>query len=263
VKTRAQPTRWEWSASGDLGVAEHELEEPVVVDSWLLAAGRVRGLHLHEERFRRSCSEHVPGLRDRHLRRFLAAVEAALPPDGRWFPRVEAYAGARLALWLRPAPAPALETRLWVSPSADPRRHPRVKGPDLATLAALREQARTAGADDALLLGPDGTVLEAAHSAVVWWPDDILCVPAPELPVLPSVTRGLLVELALARSVPVNRERLHLRDLEGLEVWAVNALHGIRPVVGWTGAARGAAVAPSLPRLAAWREALDALSHAI
>jgi branched-subunit amino acid aminotransferase/4-amino-4-deoxychorismate lyase len=264
VKTTAQPGRWEWSTGGgDLRVAANELKEPLVVDSWLLAQGRVRGLRLHEERFRRSCTEQGRGLQDRHVRRFLAAVRAALPRDGGWFPRVEAYAGARLAVSLRPAPAPMLEIHLWVPPWADPRRQPHVKGPDLATLAALREQARSAGADDALLHGPDGTVLEAAHSAVVWWRDDVLCVPAPELPVLPSVTRGLLLELARARGVPVNCERLPLRDLGTLEVWAVNALHGIRPVVGWTGTANGAAAAPSLPRLEAWRQALDALGGAI
>jgi branched-subunit amino acid aminotransferase/4-amino-4-deoxychorismate lyase len=138
-----------------------------------------------------------------------------------------------------------------------------VKGPDLAILAVLREQARTAGADDALLFGPDGTVLEAAHSAVVWWRDDVLCAPAPELPVLPSVTRGLLVELARAGAVSVNRERLHRRDLGALEVWGLNALHGIRPVVGWTGTAIGTATPPYIPRLAAWREAMDVRGGAI
>jgi branched-subunit amino acid aminotransferase/4-amino-4-deoxychorismate lyase len=263
VKTRAQPARWEWSASGDLQVAGDELKEPLVVDSWLLAAGRVRGLHLHEERFRLSCSEQVPGLQDRRVRRFLAAVRAALPLDGRWFPRVEAYAGARLAVWLRQAPPPGLEIRLWVPPSADPRQQPQVKGPDLAALAALREQARSAGADDALLHGPDGTVLEAAHAGVVWWRDDVLCVPAPELPVLASVTRGLLVELARARAVQVDGDRLRLGDLVALEVWAVNALHGIRPVVGWTGAVSGRGGPPDIDRLAAWRKALDALGRAI
>jgi branched-subunit amino acid aminotransferase/4-amino-4-deoxychorismate lyase len=262
VKTTAQPARWEWSASGDLQVAGDELKEPLVVDSWLLAAGRVRGLRVHEERFRASCSEQVRGLQDRHVRRFLAAVRAALPLDGRWFPRVEAYAGPRLAVWLRPAPVQGLEVRLWVPPSADPRRQPHLKGPDLAALAALREEARTAGADDALLHGPDGTVLEAAHSAVVWWRDDVLCVPAPELPVLPSVTRGLLVELARARAVPVNGERLHLGGLGAVEVWAVNALHGIRPVAGWTGAVSGKGGPPRIPLLAAWRKALDALGRA-
>jgi branched-subunit amino acid aminotransferase/4-amino-4-deoxychorismate lyase len=196
------------------------------------------------------------------VRRFLAAVEAALPPDGRWFPRVEAYAGARLALWLRPAPAPALETRLWVPPSADPRRQPQVKGPDLATLAALREQARCAGADDALLYGPDGTVLEAGHAAVLWWGGETLCMPGPELPTLPSVTRALVVELAKKRGVSIGHERLHLRDLGGLEVWTVNALHGIRRVVGWTG--EDATAPPvAFQRVEAWREALNALGASI
>jgi branched-subunit amino acid aminotransferase/4-amino-4-deoxychorismate lyase len=218
---------------------DDEAEDPLVIDSWLWSQGGARGVDLHEERFRRSCTAILPGLDGVELERFLAAARSALPATGRWFPRLEAYPGGRLALWLRPAPPPATEARLWVPAEPDRRRRPEMKGPDLGVLAALRAEARSHGADDALLWAADGTVLEAAHAALVWWRDGALCAPDPGLPTLPSITRSLLLGMAAERAVPVRRERIRLRDLDGLEVWAVNALHGIRRVVGWCGALEG------------------------
>jgi branched-subunit amino acid aminotransferase/4-amino-4-deoxychorismate lyase len=219
---------WPGLAPGD-----GEAGDPLVIDSWLVSEGAGRAADLHEERFRRSCAAILPGLDGAELQRFLAAARSAFPAGGRWFPRLEAYPGCRLALWLRPAPPPATEARLWVPPEPDPRRRPEVKGPDLRLLAALRAEARSYGADDALLWAPDGTVLEAAHAALLWWRDGVLCAPDPRLPTLPSVTRSLLLGMAAERGVTVRRERIHLHDLDGLEVWAVNALHGVRKVVGW------------------------------
>jgi branched-subunit amino acid aminotransferase/4-amino-4-deoxychorismate lyase len=209
----------------------------LVVDSWLVEDGLVRGLDLHEQRFRGACTRLLPSIPERALDDFLIAVRSQLPREGRWFPRVEAHAGTRprLALRLRPAPAYAGPIGLWAPPHPDPRTAPRTKGPDLAVLAALRNQARSAGADDALLYTADGYALETAHSALVWWRGETLCVAAADLPVLPSVTRTLIVALAERLGIAVSRERCRIDELGALRSWTVNALHGIRPLARWIG----------------------------
>ncbi len=180
-----------------------------------------------------------------------------VPPDGGVGRR-----RAALRLWLRPAPAPSATSVLWLPPEPDPRTLPRTKGPDLACLSALREKAAEAGADDALLYAPDGTVLETAHAALVWWRDGTLCLPCPELPVLPSVTVRLLAELAAENGTPVRHERARLSQLPGRRVWTANALHGVRPVIGWRGSRGHPAPWPGAgltqAPLAEWQRALQA-----
>ncbi|MFI6294962.1 aminotransferase class IV [Nonomuraea sp. NPDC050790] len=254
--------RLAWDAgSGLVPVADRPPGEPAVVDSWLVADERVRDLPLHEERFLRASTELLPDLPAAAVHDFLDAVRRWQPGHGRWFPRVEAYAGARprLALWPRPAPEPdGEEVTLWIPPGPDPRRHPTVKGPDLRVLAALRERARELGADDALLHDRAGTALESAHSALVWWRGGTLCVPAGDLPVLPSVTRIHLERLAACWRVPVRRERISVTELTELETWSVNALHGLRPVRAWVDAAgRTRAAARISARAEEWRQAVS------
>ncbi|GAA4555025.1 aminotransferase class IV [Pseudonocardia xishanensis] len=206
-------------------------EAALVVDSFLASEGGVRDLAEHEDRFRRGCR--VLDLPVAGLDGFLAAARAELPPRGRWFPRFEAHADGALVFWVREAPAQGREVRLWNPQAPDPRRHPTVKGPDLALLADLRKQAAEWDADDALLTGAGGVVLEASHSALLWWRGEGLEVPDPALPLLPSVTARRLLRMARAGSVPVTARRCRPDELAGTEVWTVNALHGIRPVVGW------------------------------
>lgn len=206
---------------------------PLVADSWLVADGRVRALDRHLTRFRNSCAALLPDLTP-VLDGFLAGIPQRLPVTGRWFPRIEAYPDEgpeRLALRVRPAPEPTGSVALWYPPEPDPRHHPTVKGPDLDVLAALRSRAPS-GTDDALLCTPDGFVLEAAHSAMLWWRGDTLCLPEADLPVLPSVTVSLLLEAAAATGTTVAHERCRPHDLADAEVWSANALHGLRTVSG-------------------------------
>ncbi|SDK43978.1 aminotransferase class IV [Nonomuraea jiangxiensis] len=251
--------RLAWTGPGLIAAPDRWPGDPAVVDSWLVAEGRVRDLALHGQRFLRACAEAVPELPAAEIRRFLGAVRHWLPPRGRWFPRIEAYGGAepRLALWPRPAPEPGpAEVTLWIPPESDPRRRPEVKGPDLPVLARLRERARAVGADDALLHDGDGTVLETAHSALVWWRGDTLCAPDDGLPVLPSITRSHLERLAGCWRCPVRRERVSLAELPELETWTLNALHGLRPVRAWADADGRSTPAKVSVRAAEWRQAV-------
>ncbi len=242
-------------ADGDWAVGHPEAAVPeqrgaLVVDSFLARDGRVHDLDVHQERFARSCEALGLASGRARLDGFLAAARRALPARGKWFPRLEAHPGppSRLVCWIRPAPPLSTQVRLWVHPDPDPRRRPRIKGPDLGLLADLREHARRQGADDAVLLAADGTVLETAHSALLWWRGDVLCHPDPVLPLLPSVTARRVLARAREEGVTVRPERCDWPALLDTEVWAVNALHGVRPVVGWRGLGRDAGARPADPR---------------
>ncbi|MFJ3880396.1 aminotransferase class IV [Streptomyces sp. NPDC090077] len=235
---------------------------PVAADSWLVRDGRARALHRHRERFTAAVAE--AGGPDVGV--FWEEAMARIPATGEWFPRVELADSAgdlRLRIRVRPAPARTTEVRVWVPGRPDPRRTPRRKGPDLGELARLRTEAAAAGADEALLTGADGLVLEGAASSLLWWEDDTLCIVDPDLPVLPGVTRDWALARAAELGVPVRRRRVRPAELAGLEVWCVNALHGIRPVTGWAGEhapvtpADAAASGGPSERAGAWRDAWE------
>ncbi|MFI5697702.1 aminotransferase class IV [Kribbella sp. NPDC051586] len=200
----------------------------LVADSFLVANGKVRGLELHRERFVRSCAE--AGVA---AERFWDEQAGRLPGFGRWFPRFELPASGELAVQLRPAPPIGGRVRVAVHEGPDPRTAPRVKGPDLELLGKLREAAPDR-ADEILLLDADGTVLEAAYSAVAWWEDDTLCFPPSDRPLLASVTAQLLRRIAANQGVEISERAVTPQELQNAtEVWLVNALHGIRPIHAW------------------------------
>jgi branched-subunit amino acid aminotransferase/4-amino-4-deoxychorismate lyase len=234
-------------------------QAPHIIDSWLLSGGCVRGLDLHAARFAGSCAR-IADADAEQVERFVEAATAQLPETGTWFPRLECTRtpdGPQFALWIRPAPPLGKTVRLW-SPSEgeDPgtRIRPDVKGPDLALLSRLRARAVDAGGDDALLVDTAGCVLETATASLLWWRDGALCAPPEDGRVLPSVTRALITEIARAASVRVRTETVRPERLDGLEMWAVNALHGIRPVVDWPAAPFSPGPAP---RAAVWARELE------
>jgi branched-subunit amino acid aminotransferase/4-amino-4-deoxychorismate lyase len=211
-------------------------------ESWLVVDGRVRGLDLHWARFRAA----APELR--------AAVARALPVRGRWWPRVELRADGSRWLAVRPAPPREPTVVAWVSDGPDPRREPRRKGPDLERLGALRAEAARHGAGEALLSDRDGRLLEGAYSSLLWWEGDALWTVPDDAPVLPGVTRALLLALADAHQVAVRRRRPAPAELAGREVWLTGALHGIRVVSAW---ADGPPAGPAL-RASEWQRRLEA-----
>lgn len=94
-----------------------------------------------------------------------------------------------------------------------------------------REQARAADADEALLVTPAGHVLEGAASNVFVFRDDEVLTPPLTQPILPGVTRAIVLELCAelrirARAMPIVPE--HLRWAE--EVWLTNSVQEVLPL---------------------------------
>jgi branched-subunit amino acid aminotransferase/4-amino-4-deoxychorismate lyase len=225
------------------------MTELLAADSWLVVDGRARAADRHWARFAATCAEH--GVTATGALR--ARLERELPARGRWFPRVELHPNHELAYRIRPAPPREPAVVAWIADVPDPRVAPRRKGPDLERLAALRERAATRGAGEAIIGDPDGRLLEGAYTSLLWWEGETLCAVPDDAPILPGVTRALLLERARDEGTPVAYRRPTPPDLDGRETWLVSALHGIRAVTRWI----GGPTAGDAPRAAAWQRWLD------
>ncbi|MEO7005787.1 MAG: aminotransferase class IV [Terrimesophilobacter sp.] len=244
-----------------------------VADSWLVAEGKVMALELHRARFFAA----IAPAEQRRLRLevFWAASLARLPLTGHWFPRVELRLDSaaqrdatqhdatqhdgtsRLAFRLRRAPSRSTSLTVATHPGHDPRRQPNIKGPDIAALATIRHDAQLRGADEAIILSETGQVVDGASTAILWWRGQTLCAPPTSLARVDSVTAKTLLAIATALGTEIRYEAVQPRKLDALEVWAVNALHGIRTVTAWI---EGPAMAAESSRASVWRARMTALT---
>jgi branched-subunit amino acid aminotransferase/4-amino-4-deoxychorismate lyase len=93
--------------------------------------------------------------------------------------------------------------------------------------------AKTAGADDGLLLTAGGQVAESAIWGVFWWEDGKVAAPALELGVLPGVARARIVEIL----GPIEERKATLDEVRGRPIFVANAARGVVPVATLDGAA--------------------------
>jgi branched-subunit amino acid aminotransferase/4-amino-4-deoxychorismate lyase len=226
-------------------------------DSWLVTDGTVLALDLHRTRFMTS----IPRGRYKQLDpgAFWDAAIAAIPRTGDWFPRVELRTQLfqpQLLFRLREAPERSRSIVLATHEGRDPRTAPRFKGPDLEAMVRLRTSVQKEGAGDAVILTPEGFIADGSTTCLAWWRGDALAIPDDAIERIDSVTLRSVLALATATGIDILRESSRPEDLDGCEVWALNALHGIRIVTQWIG---GPEVAEQPGRLDSWRRRLDAL----
>jgi branched-subunit amino acid aminotransferase/4-amino-4-deoxychorismate lyase len=252
-------SRWRDGALEELDYCDMADTRVLAADSFLVHDGRVRGLDLHRGRFLAA----IPASMRAGLaaEAFWDAALAELPRTGDWFPRVELQLRLHtplLVFRLRHAPARTTSVRIATYSGPDPRTKPTIKGPDLERLAAVRTAVQPLGAEEAVLLSPEGYLIEGAYSALAWWRGEDLVFPDPALERVDSVTARSLHVLATALGVRVRHEFAHPDELDGRELWALSALHGVRMVTAWID---GPALAEEAGRLAAWRRRLDAIAR--
>lgn len=222
--------------SGELIRITHALADSLTVaDSFLVVDGQTVALAKHLKRFAESVALHE----ELDLADFFAASKAVIPKRGAWFPRFEyrdsQQAGQRLYLRLRKAPERTETLTLWSCTEPDARQNPLVKGPDLSLCQQLRRTANLHGADEAVLLSPDGYISDGALSSIVWVKDNVLYGPDDSTPWLPSVTREIVFDLAVQAGLETKEIRAKPSDLAGAEVWSLSALQGIRAATVWSG----------------------------
>lgn len=249
--------RWHDGALEPLEYCDMTLTVIEAADSWLVSDGLTLGLELHRSRFMTS----IPRGRFKQLDpdAFWDAALALIPREGDWFPRVELHSrlgGPRLIFRLRSSPERSRSAVLATWSGRDPRTTPRVKGPDLDKMLRLRTDVQKLGADEAVILSPDGYVVEGAYSGLLWWRGDILCGPPADLERIDSVTARSVLTLATALGLDTHEEAVTPAELDGTELWVLSALHGIRIATSWVD---GPALAEQPGRLSTWRARLDRL----
>lgn len=230
----AAPQTYLWTADGLVESEPLTPDEVLAADSWRLEEGKVVALERHRVRFQDTVCVHRSLIETSH--EFVEAVVDALPREGSWFPRIDLIRHDE-RVWFRyqQRPRPPVDTRAVVTTARlDPRAHPTIKGPDLQALNALRAEAQEEGADEAIIVR-NGYICEGAYSTVMVWSMDkrSLLSMGPQEPRVPSVTESVIRDIATARGITVAAERFTPGDLDGLEVWIVSALHGIRHARSW------------------------------
>ncbi len=114
----------------------------------------------------------------------------------------------------RPAGAPPGDVK------AEPRRY----------YDLVRQQAQDGEADDGLVVGTDGAVLEAALGNLWLRMDGVWITPALDGRVLPGIARAALLERGAARGVAMAERAVTLADLHRATALAhSNAVYGPRP----------------------------------
>lgn len=197
----------------------------------------------------------VHGGTPRHLEAHLERLRAGAQALGQGVPWL-AGAAADLLVWLEARPSPEgalrlalhLELRLLAArleplPSAHspyrlaPMLHPmgdlrpsplaRHKGLSGPWRPVAFTEAHRLGAEDALLLWPDGTLAETAIAAVALERDGSLTLPPPPGRVASVAERLDLPAWAEARGLALGTGEIHL-GFQG-RLWCLNALRGIWP----------------------------------
>lgn len=94
-----------------------------------------------------------------------------------------------------------------------------------------REEARSRGADEALMLDTSGHLACASVANVFLWEDDRLVTPAEECGILPGVTRAAVIELADRMKIEVVEDMIAPQRLTRASgAFLTNSLIGLMPL---------------------------------
>jgi branched-chain amino acid aminotransferase len=154
-----------------------------------------------------------------------------------------------------PAPPDPMPARLVIASqrvdAARPLAHAKTAN-YLTSIIALAE-ARTAGGDDALLLGPNGEAVEAATANLFVVARGELVTPPLAAGPLPGITREAVLECAGAMGISCGERRIDRALLSAAEeVFVTNSIVGLRPVASvigwWTGGEVPGAITSALTR---------------
>ncbi|KAB1192241.1 aminodeoxychorismate lyase [Haloferax sp. MBLA0076] len=94
-----------------------------------------------------------------------------------------------------------------------------------------RVELRVTGADEALMLDSDGYVTEGATSNLFFVADNALCTPSLDGPVLPGITRRVVLDLARQEGIPIRERRFTPDDVRDAdEAFLTNSTWELRPI---------------------------------
>ncbi len=207
--------------------------------------GRPFRLAQHVERLRMSADRlGLPVPLDTDVRELAElALEAAGEPEAvlrlYWTPGAPGKGPLGVALvsavpdWIEPARDRGQRLVSLTFPRrASPWLLPGTKSVSYATHIAAEDEARRRGADDAILVDLDGTVLEGPVTNIWWRKGDLLVTPSLELGILAGETRAALLALAEGLGYRVEEGAFPLERLHGAdEVFTSSSVREVMPVI--------------------------------
>ncbi len=108
---------------------------------------------------------------------------------------------------------------------------PGVKWTSYAPNMVTTDRVRRQGFDDAMLITPDGVVLEGPTFTYAWLRDGRLETPSLDLGILPSITRDVVLECCARSGIEVDEGHHHLdRVIAADEVLALSTIKQVTPV---------------------------------
>ncbi len=140
-------------------------------------------------------------------------------------------------VWDGPATVQTVRTRRPPDESfpADAKTHNYLPG-ILARLELRRAATAEFAADEAVMRTTDGYLAEGATSNLFFVDGGVLKTPTADLPILPGITRSVVLDLAEDEGFSVRTSRYTLDDLRDAdEVFLTNSTWEIRPVTGVDG----------------------------
>ncbi len=226
-----------------------------------------RPFRLDEHLVRLAGSAERLGLPEPDVEALRALVDAALEAAGvgdvgvriYWTPGVPGAGPTAIVLvsaipdWIEPARARGQRLVSLAFPArSSPWLLPGTKSVSYATHVAAEAEAKRRGADDAVLVDLDGTVLEGTVTNVWWREGEVILTPELELGILAGETRAALLGLAAEEGLAVETGAFPLgRLLDADEVFTSSSVREVMPVVSVDARAYGS------------RRAADALQRAL
>lgn len=105
-----------------------------------------------------------------------------------------------------------------------------IKSVNLLPNAMARQQAREAGADEAILIR-DGEAIEGSSSNLYIVRNGVLITPPEQARMLSGITRAVILELAAIHQVPVELRAISVAELRSAdEIWISSSLRELRRV---------------------------------
>jgi branched-chain amino acid aminotransferase len=136
------------------------------------------------------------------------------------------------SVWDGPATLQTVKTRR----TPDRSLPSRAKTHNYLNGVLARLELRVTGADEAVMLDADGHLAEGATSNLFFVRDDALCTPSLDGPVLPGVTRDVVLDVADEEGIPVREGAFTPADLrEAAEAFVTNTTWEVRPVAAVDG----------------------------
>ncbi|MBU0687350.1 MAG: aminotransferase class IV [Candidatus Margulisbacteria bacterium] len=107
-----------------------------------------------------------------------------------------------------------------------------IKSLDYLNNILAKTEAEKKGADETILIDPQGYVLEGTVSNIFIVKNGILITPPLSLPILPGVTRQFIMKLARKLKIKVQEKKIKLKDLKNAdECFLTFSGEGIVPVI--------------------------------